>query len=40
MLNLIKAFGIINCILTAIVALCAISWLVIIFSGLFFIWGF
>lgn len=38
--SVIKTFGLINCILAAIIALCALSWLVIIFACLFFLMGF
>lgn len=40
MLNIVKAFGVINCILATIIALCAISMLVVIYSGLCFLFGF
>jgi hypothetical protein len=40
MLNIVKAFGIINVILAAIIALCTIFMLVVIYAGLCFLWGF
>lgn len=40
MLNIVKAFGIINCILAGIIALCTVFMLVVIYTGLCFLWGF
>lgn len=40
MFNIVKAFGIINAIMALIITLCVVFMLVVIFSGLFFIWGF
>lgn len=40
MLNIVKAFGIINVILAGIIALCTIFMLVVIYAGLAFLFGF
>lgn len=38
--NIVKAFGIINCIMALIIGLCAIFMLTVVYMGLAFLFGF
>lgn len=40
MLNIVKAFGTINCIIALIIGLCAIFMLTVVYMGLAFLFGF
>ena len=40
MLNIVKAFGILNCVMALIIGLCVMFMLVVIYAGLAFLFGF
>jgi hypothetical protein len=40
MLNIVKAFGILNCIMALMIGLCALFMLFVIYAGLAFLFGF